>query len=146
MTTAENVKPGSPQEIAERSAAEMYAADAASRQLGIEIDEVAPGRARARMTITPAMVNGRHIAHGGYVFLLADTAFAFACNTYGTTVVARQCEISFLRPVKEGDQLIAVAHERVRAGRGGIYDVSVSRAGGEVVAELRGHSTTVVRR
>ena len=92
------------------------------------------------------MVNGWNIAHGGYVFLLADTAFAFACNTYGTTVVARQCEISFLRPAREGDELAAVAAERVRAGRGGIYDVSVTRAGGEVIAELRGHSATVTAR
>jgi acyl-CoA thioesterase len=146
MTTVENVKSRSAQETAEASAAEMFAADAASRHLGIEIDEVAPGRARARMKITSTMVNGRHIAHGGYVFLLADTAFAFACNTYGTTVVARQCEISFLRPVIEGDELVAVAEERVRAGRGGIYDVSVTRAGGQVVAELRGHSATVTQR
>lgn len=146
MSHVEKVTALSHQEIAEHSAAEMYAADAASRHLGIEIDEVSPGRARARMTITPAMVNGRHIAHGGYVFLLADTAFAFACNTYGTTVVARQCEISFLRPVMEGDELVAEAVERVRAGRGGIYDVSVTRDGGQVVAELRGHSATVTPR
>jgi acyl-CoA thioesterase len=121
----------------------MYENDAASRSLGIEIDEVSPGRARARMTISSTMVNGHGIAHGGYVFMLADTAFAFACNAHGFPEVARQCEIAFLRPVHEGEELSALAVERVRAGRGGIYDVQVTRGDGEVVAELRGHSARV---
>jgi acyl-CoA thioesterase len=135
--------PDSALDIARRSAAAMYAADAASQHLGIEVDAIEPGRARARMTITATMVNGHGIAHGGYIFLLADTAFAFACNTNGEPTVARLCEIAFLRPVQEGEELVAIAEERVRAGRGGIYDVRVNRGEAETVAELRGHSTTV---
>jgi acyl-CoA thioesterase len=143
MKTTRTFKAVASQQTAERAAAEMWAADAASRDLGIELDEVSPGRARVRMTITARMLNGQHIGHGGYVFLLADTAFAYACNSYGLSTVARQCEISFLRPAEEGDELIATAVERARAGRSGIYDVSVTRADGQVVAELRGHSATV---
>lgn len=126
-----------------RSAARMYAGDQATRALGISIDEVAPGRARARMRVTGDMTNGHGIAHGGYIFLLADTAFAYACNSYGPVTVAQACQITFLRPAREGDELIAAAAERVRTGRNGIYDVSVCRAAGEVLAELRGHSRTV---
>jgi acyl-CoA thioesterase len=101
-----------------RSAARMYADDQAARALGISIDEVAPGRATARMRVTEDMTNGHGIAHGGYIFLLADTAFAYACNSYGPVTVAQACQITF-------------------------YDVSVRRADGEVLAELRGHSRTV---
>jgi acyl-CoA thioesterase len=119
----------------------MWAADLASQALGIEIAHVAPGRAVARLTITATMVNGHAIAHGGYVFLLADTAFAFACNTYGYVTVAHGAEVTFVAPAHEGDELEAVAVERQRAGRNGIYDVTVRRRGsGEVVAEFRGHS------
>ena len=122
----------------------MYADDAASRALGITIEDVAPGRAAARMTVTPAMVNGHGIAHGGYVFLLADTAFAFACNTYDQRTVAAGGDIVFVRPAKAGDPLVATAVERVRAGRGGVYDVTVTRTtDGAVVAELRGRSRTI---
>jgi acyl-CoA thioesterase len=128
---------------AARSAARMYAGDQAARALGISIDEVAPGRASARMRVTGDMTNGHGIAHGGYIFLLADTAFAYACNSYGPVTVAQACQITFLRPAREGDELIAAAAERVRTGRNGIYDVSVRRAAGEVLAELRGHSRTV---
>lgn len=137
------VADGSPLEVARAAAEVMYAADAASRHLGIELDEVAPGSARARMRIGPTMVNGHGIAHGGYVFLLADTAFAFACNSYGRPVVARACDIVFLRPAREGDLLVATATERTRAGRNGIYDVQVTRAADEVIAELRGQSAAV---
>ena len=126
-------------ELASESARRMYAADRASQALGIEISEVAPGRATATMRVTPEMVNGHAIAHGGYVFLLADTAFAFACNTYGEATVARAADIAFLAPVHEGDELVAVAKERTRSGRSGVYDVTVRRAD-EVVAEFRGHS------
>ena len=127
--------------LAERCAAAMWAADQASQGLGIEISDVSPGRAVARLTVTASMVNGHAIAHGGYVFLLADTAFAFACNTYGQVTVARSADITFVAPVQEGDDLEAVAVERHRAGRNGIYDVTVRRRdSGEVVAEFRGHS------
>ena len=125
---------------AQRSAARMYAGDQAVRALGISIEEVAPGRATARMRMTADMVNGHGITHGGYVFLLADTAFAYACNSHGPITVARACEITFLRPARQGDELTATAEERVRMDRTGIYDVSVRRADGSVLAELRGHS------
>jgi len=126
-----------------RSAARMYADDQAARALGISIDEVAPGRATARMRVTEDMTHGHGIAHGGYIFLLADTAFAYACNSYGPVTVAQACEVTFLRPAHEGDELVASAAERIRMDRSGIYDVSVSRADGEVLAEFRGHSRTM---
>jgi acyl-CoA thioesterase len=125
----------------------MYAEDAASRALGITVDGVAPGRATARMAVTGAMVNGHGIAHGGYVFLLADTAFAFACNTYDQRTVAAGGDIVFVAPAAAGDRLVATAEERVRAGRSGVYDITVRReADGAVVAELRGRSRTIAGR
>jgi phenylacetic acid degradation protein PaaD len=133
--------PAAAADLARRGAAAMWQSDQASQALGIEIAEVSPGRAVASLTVTATMVNGHAIAHGGYVFLLADTAFAFACNTYGHVTVARGAEITFVAPAREGDELEAVAQERHRAGRNGIYDVTVRRRGsGEVVAEFRGHS------
>lgn len=129
--------------VARRCAEQMYAADVASQALGVTVEDVSPGAATARMRVTAAMINGHAIAHGGFVFLLADTAFAFACNTYGRVAVAREGSISFLRPVYEGDELIAVAAERHREGRNGIYDVTVRRGSGEVVAEFRGHSREI---
>ena len=121
----------------------MYADDAASRALGITIEQVAPGRATAHMTVTADMVNGHGIAHGGYVFLLADTAFAFACNTYDQRTVAAGCDIVFVAPAKAGDPLVATAAERVRSGRSGVYDVTVTSEAGEVIAEFRGNSRSI---
>lgn len=118
----------------------MLADDAATQGLGIEISDVAAGRATATMRVAAGMVNGHGMAHGGYVFLLADTAFAFACNTHGAPVVAAGADVTFLAPSREGDLLVAVATERARTGRSGVYDVTVSRADGEVVAEFRGRS------
>lgn len=120
----------------------MFEADAASRGLGIELVEVTKGQAVLRMRITEAMVNGHAIGHGGFVFLLADTAFACACNSHGPTTVAAGADITFVRPVYEGDLLVARATERTRYGRSGIYDVTVCR-GDEVVAEFRGRSRTI---
>jgi acyl-CoA thioesterase len=120
----------------------MLAADLASQALGIELLDSGEGRAVARMRITPTMVNGHAIAHGGYVFLLADTAFACACNSYGPVTVAARADITFIAPAREGDVLIAYAQERTRFGRSGIYDVSVHR-GDTVIAEFRGHSRTI---
>src|SRR4051812_44249275 len=120
----------------------MYAADVASQSLGIEVRDVAPGRATATMRVTDAMVNGHGICHGGYVFLLADTAFAFACNTRGAAVVAAGADVSFLAPVRAGEQLVAEATERVVRGRSGLYDVTV-RSGDAVVAEFRGRSRSL---
>lgn len=119
----------------------MLAADTASRSLGIEIVEHAEGTAVLRMTVTPAMINGHGIAHGGYLFLLADTAFACACNSYGPVTVAAGADIDFIAPVYEGDILVATAKERTRFGRSGIYDVSVLRDD-DVIAEFRGRSRT----
>jgi acyl-CoA thioesterase len=134
------------QELAERSVAAMYGNDRASQEVGIVVDEVAPGRVRVSMDVTGVMVNGHGIAHGGYVFLLADSAFAFACNSYGEAAVARTCDIEFLAPVQAGDRLVAEAVERARRGRSGIYDVSVRRGSdGELLAEFRGHSRVVAR-
>jgi acyl-CoA thioesterase len=130
-------------QLALRSAARMYADDRASQALGISIDEVGPGRATARMRVTRDMTNGHGIAHGGYIFLLADTAFAYACNSYGPVTVAQAGQITFLSPARDGDELIAAATERVRMERTGIYDVSVRRPGGEILAEMRGHSRTM---
>ncbi|PWU49119.1 hydroxyphenylacetyl-CoA thioesterase PaaI [Micromonospora globispora] len=132
-------------ESGSRNAAhDMFDADVASKGLGIELVSAADGAAVARMRVTAAMLNGHAIGHGGFVFLLADTAFALACNSHGPVTVAAGGEISFLRPVREGDLLEARATERTRYGRSGIYDVTVWRDG-EVVAEFRGRSRTLSR-
>src|SRR5437762_161683 len=120
----------------------MFAADEASRALGIELVEASDGRAVAEMTITRAMVNGHALAHGGYVFLLADTAFACACNSHGPVTVAAGADITFVASAHLGDELEATAVERVTYGRSGIYDVTVTR-GTEVIAEFRGRSRVV---
>jgi acyl-CoA thioesterase len=117
----------------------MFEADSASRGLGMELLDVGDGTATVRMRVGPAMINGHGIAHGGYLFLLADTAFACACNSRGRVTVAAGADISFIAPVRDGDLLVAAAAERVSFGRSGIYDVTVRR-GGEVVAEFRGRS------
>ena len=123
---------------------EMFNDDRASKALGIDLVEVGDGRAVVRMRVTAAMVNGHAIAHGGYVFLLADTAFACACNSYGPVTVAASADITFVAPAREGDVLTAYAEERARFGRSGIYDVSVRR-GDDLIAEFRGRSRTVGR-
>jgi acyl-CoA thioesterase len=120
----------------------MFAADEASRGLGVELLEHGEGTAALRMTVTPAMVNGHGIAHGGYVFLLADSAFACACNSHGPVTVAAGADITFVAPAYEGDVLVARAYERTRYGRSGLYDVTVLR-GDEVIAEFRGRSRSV---
>jgi acyl-CoA thioesterase len=131
-----------PDELAWKCAKTLYEADVASRALGMELLDVAPGRARVRMTITEQMLNGHRIGHGGYVFTVADSAFAFACNTYDVATVASSCEIVFLAPVHAGDVLEATAQERQRVGRRGVYDVTVTRGvPPEVVAEFRGISS-----
>jgi acyl-CoA thioesterase len=136
-----------PQELAQACADAMYAEDLASQGLGIEVVAVAPGRATVRMTVRPEMVNGHAIAHGVFVFALADTAFAFACNTYGQVTVARAADVVFLAPAHVGDLLVATGQERAREGRNGVYDVTVRRGtpDGEVVAEFRGHSRELGR-
>ena len=116
-------------------------ADGSVRALGIELVDVGPGYAKISMTLTAMMVNAIGIAHGGFIFLLADSAFALASNSHGELAVARSCSIEFLAPAGLGELLVAEARERYRAGRKGIYDVSVTRDA-EPIAEFRGHSAT----
>ena len=118
----------------------MWQADRASRGLGMHLDEVAPGRARLAMTITEAMTNGHGICHGGFIFSLADSAMAFASNQHGDVVVAQHAAITFVRPGRIGETLVAEAVERMRAGRSGMCDVRVRTADGDLVAEFRGHT------
>ena len=127
-------------ELARAVAAAMWADDAASSGLGMRLVSVAAGRAVLEMPVRADMVNGHGIAHGGYVFLLADTAFAFACNTYEIPTVAAAADVVFVAPAAAGDRLVAEATERVRYGRSGVYDVTVRRDDGEVIAEFRGNS------
>ncbi len=130
------------QQLAETSAARLWAGDAATRGLGITLSGIAPGRATATLTVRPELLNGHGTCHGGYLFLLADTAFAFACNTRGASVVAAGADVAFLSAVREGDELVAEAVERVVRGRSGLYDVTV-RVGSETVCEFRGRSRAV---
>ncbi len=132
----------SPDDVARACVEAMWAEDGASRGLGIEIVAIKPGEATLAMTVRPDMVNGHRIAHGGFIFTLADSAFAYACNSRNVRVVAAQGQITFLRPGKLGDRLLATAREISRSGRSGIYDVRVS-VGDTVIAEFRGHSRVV---
>jgi acyl-CoA thioesterase len=132
-----------PQEIAETCSRAMWEGDSASQRLGMRLEHVAPGEATLSMTVTRDMANGHGNCHGGYIFSLADSAFAFACNTYGQVTVAQHCSITYIRPGAVGDRLTATARELSRSGRSGIYDVHVTREDGAVVAEFRGHSRTV---
>ena len=137
------VDAGTAEDVARRCAEAMYAADEATRRLGITISDVAPGRATGRMRVTAAMVNGHDLCHGGYIFLLADSAFAFACNTYDAVTVAAACNVVFVAAARLGDELVAEAAEQVRFGRSGVYDVTVRRGDGAVIAEFRGQSRSV---
>lgn len=131
-----------PQQIAERSAAAMWADDRASQALGMSIDEVGPGRARLRMTLRDDMVNGHDIGHGGLTFTLADSAFAFACNSYNRRTVAAGAEVRFHAPTRRGDVLVAEAVERSRDARDGVYDVTVT-VGDTVVASFVGRAREI---
>lgn len=122
--------------------ARMMAGDAASAAMGIEVVEAGDGNAVTRMTVREDMVNGHGIAHGAFVFAVADTAFACACNSHGPVTVAAAVDITFVAPAYTGDVLEARAVERTRFGRSGIYDITVHR-GGDVVAEFRGTSRTL---
>jgi acyl-CoA thioesterase len=132
----------SPDALARACADAMWQDDQASQGLGMQIVAIGPGQATLEMTIQPHMVNGHGIAHGGFIFTLADSAFAFACNSRNERTVAAQGSISFIRPGKLGDHLVARAQEISRNGRSGIYDVRVS-AGDVVIAEFRGHSRSI---
>ena len=132
----------SPDDLARACADAMWKDDEASSGLGMVIVDIGAGRATLTMTVQPHMVNGQRIAHGGFVFTLADSAFAFACNSHNEKAVAAQGNITFIRPGKLGDTLVATAREISRSGRSGIYDVRVT-VGDEVIAEFRGHSRTI---
>jgi acyl-CoA thioesterase len=134
--------PLSPDALARACAEAMWREDRASQGLGIEIVAIGAGQATLEMTIQPHMVNGHGIAHGGFIFTLADSAFAFACNSHNERTVAAQGSITFIRPGKLGGRLVAHAKEISRSGRSGIYDVRVT-ADDEVIAEFRGHSRNI---
>ncbi len=118
----------------------MFASDRASRALGMRIEGVGPGRAEMTMIVRDDMVNGHAICHGGYIFLLADSTFAFACNSYNRNTVAQGCSIDFLAPAHAGDVLRATGIERSRTGRTGVYDIDVRNQDGKGVALFRGKS------
>ncbi len=135
--------PAEAQALAERVAAGMYPRDNASQALGIRLGRIAPGFAEVSMVVRADMMNGHAITHGGLVFTLADTAFAYACNSYNANTVAAGCAIEFLAPSREGDTLTATAREHTLVGRNGIYDVDVKNQNGETIALFRGKSTRI---
>jgi len=132
----------SPDDLARACADAMWKEDDTSGALGMEIVDIGPGRATLTMTVRANMVNGQRIAHGGFIFTLADSTFAFACNSHNERAVAAQGNITFIKPAKLGDKLVATAREVSRSGRSGIYDVRVT-VGETVIAEFRGHSRTI---
>jgi acyl-CoA thioesterase len=121
----------------------MWAQDRATNGLGMRMEHVSPGHARLAMPITETMTNGHGICHGGFIFTLADSAMAFAVNPRGEPAVAQHASITFVRPARVGEVLVAEAVERMHAGRSGMYDVRVATAEGELVAEFRGHTRTI---
>lgn len=129
-------------EMARRCADSMFARDKASRDLGITVEISEAGSARARMQVSDAMINGLGVCHGGYIFMLADSAFAFACNGYDRVTFAVGATIEFLLPARLGDSLVAEASESHRGKRSGIYDVAVNNQDGRLVALFRGRSRT----
>jgi acyl-CoA thioesterase len=128
------------QQLAERVATRMFESDRASQALGMRIIGIAPGHAEMTMTVRDDMVNGHGICHGGYVFLLADSTFAFACNSHNRNTVAQGCSIDYLAPVRVGDVLHAVGIERSLTGRTGVYDIEVRNQHGKTIALFRGKS------
>jgi acyl-CoA thioesterase len=121
----------------------MWQDDATSRALGLQLVAVEPGEATLAMTVSETMVNWHDTCHGGFIYLLADTAFGYACNSRNQRMVAQHCSISYLKAAQRGDRLTAQAVERQRAGRSGIYDVAVKLEDGTVIAEFRGHARAI---
>ena len=132
--------PLDPRTIAERVGAEMFAQDAASQGLGMSVDAMGPGYARLSMNVRPDMLNGFKICHGGFITTLADSAFAFACNSANQLTLAAAITVEFIAPAREGDRLTAEAKELSLTGRTGLYDVTVVNQRGETIALLRGRS------
>lgn len=130
-------------EIARLSADAMWAEDKATQSFGMQLLEVGPGTARLAMTVAEHMVNGHGSCHGGFIFSLADSAFAFACNSHGQRAVAQHCTVTYVTPGRLGMRLMAEARERHRGERSGIYDVTVRDETGTTIAEFRGHSRTL---
>lgn len=128
------------QALAERVAAAMFSLDRASQMMGMRILKVGPGHAELIMPVRDDMLNGHATCHGGFIFTLADSAFAFACNSNNQTTVASGACIDFLAPAREGDMLTAVAEERAASGRTGVYDIAVHNQRGETIALFRGKS------
>ena len=135
-----DLTPSDPQALAEAAAQALWARDRATQGLGMAIERIAPGQALMSMPVRLDMLNGHQICHGGFIFLLADSAFAFACNSHNRNTVASACHIDFLAPARLGDVLEAEAVERSRSGRTGVYDISVKVRGGKTVALFRGKS------
>ncbi len=132
-----------PQAIAEAVRLGMFMDDAASRGLGMEIEEVGPGYARISMTVRPDMLNGFKMCHGGFITTLGDSAFAFACNSHNEVTVASGIVVDFLAPAYEGDRLVAECHEVARTGRTGVYDIEVMNQDDKAVVVMRGRSHTI---
>ena len=132
------------QALAQRVGQAMFAADRASREtLGMELLACEPGRALMRMTVQPLHLNGHQICHGGFIFTLADSTFAFACNSRNHNTVAAGCSIEFLKPAHAGDVLTCEGVEQVQSGRHGVYDMRVTNQHGDVVALFRGKSAQI---
>lgn len=134
---------GELQALAELAGKTMYARDPASQALGMRLDEIRPGYARMSMRVRGDMLNGHATCHGGYIFMLADSAFAFACNSHNVNTVGAGCSIDYLAPGLEGDLLVAEAVEQALQGKTGVYDVKVSKQDGRTVALFRGKSHRV---
>ncbi len=132
-----------PVALARACAEAMYSRDIAAQELGITVDSVGPGTATLSMVVNERKLNGHGICHGGLIFTLADTAFAFACNSYNVNAVAQHCQISFLAPARLGDRLTAVATEIFKGGRNGLYDIRITNQNGEHIAEFRGASRSI---
>lgn len=132
-----------PEDRARRSAEAMWANDRASKWLGMSLDAVGPGTATMSFTVEDHHLNGHDICHGGYIFTLADSAFAFACNSYNQIAVAQENQITFLSPGRKGERLTAVAVEAAKTGRSGVYDIIVTGGDGRKVALFRGLSRTI---
>lgn len=132
-----------PQQLAERAGRAMFARDPASQALGMTLDAIGPGSARMSMPVRADMINGHGSCHGGYIFMLADSAFAFACNSHNFNTVGAGCNIDYLAPARAGDVLTATATEQALRGKTGVYDVAVTNQDGQCIALLRGKSHRV---
>jgi len=135
-----DAEPLDPQALAEQVAAAMFKDDKTAQFLGIHIDAIAPGACRMSMKVREEMLNSHFIGHGGFIFALADTAFAYACNAYNLATVASGCSIDYVAPARLGDTLTASAEERSLSGRTGVYDITVSNQKGDTIAFFRGKS------